>query len=183
MHDWDPILTFWLEEVGPKGWYQPPQGLDARITELFADLCTRARRRDLDQWAARPDGALALLILLDQFPRNVWRGTAEAFASDTHARRIAKSAISRGLDLRVAEPERQFFYLPLEHSESLADQDRAVCLMMLRLPETGAITTQYAIKHRDVIRRFGRFPSRNAALGRTDTAAERAYRAGGGYMA
>lgn len=182
MDDWQPILNFWLTEVGPEGWYKPPEGLDARIRDLFAAQCDAAREGRLDSWATHAGGTLALLILLDQFPRNVWRGTARAFGSDHVALRVAKAAIGRGLDLNVPEPQRQFFYLPLEHSESLADQERCVRLMLMRLPEGGADILPYAILHREVIRRFGRFPSRNAALGRPDTAAEVAYRAEGGYM-
>ncbi|MEM9139169.1 MAG: DUF924 family protein, partial [Pseudomonadota bacterium] len=110
------------------------------------------------------------------------RGSGEAFASDRHALRLAKLAIGRGHDMRVKEPERQFFYIPLMHSEMLADQERALRLILMNMPKTGAINVEHGIKHRDVIRRFGRFPSRNAALGRTDTEAELAYRAEGGYM-
>ncbi len=115
-------------------------------------------------------------------PRNAFRGTAEAFAGDRRARAVAKTAIDNGYDLAVPEPERQFFYLPLMHSESLADQERCVRLVLMRLPATGAENRHHAMQHREVIRRFGRFPSRNAALGRADTGDERAYRAGGGYM-
>ena len=126
--------------------------------------------------------ALALLILLDQFPRNMFRGTARAYRSDEKARSIAKQAIARGHDKVTPEPERQFFYLPLMHSEGLPDQERCVRLIKLGMPRTGIRNLQSAQRHRDVIRRFGRFPSRNRPLGRRDTEAEQLYRANGGYM-
>lgn len=176
------ILHFWIDDVGPGGWYASDEALDARISERFGGACETAAGGGHGGWMARPDGTLALLILLDQFPRNIYRGTAQAFATDGLARARAKQAIGRGLDLKIAEPERQFFYLPLMHSESLADQELCVAMLLTRLPETGADNLEHGVKHREVIRRFGRFPSRNAALGRRDTEAERAYRAGGGYM-
>jgi uncharacterized protein (DUF924 family) len=176
------ILRFWLEEVGPKGWYKPDTDLDARIRDRFGTLWQRAAAGGLGGWLARPRNALALLILLDQFPRNMFRGSAEAYRTDRRALAAADAAISRGHDRAVPEPGRQFFYLPLMHGESLAHQDRCVRLILLRLPETGAENLDHAQRHRAVIRRFGRFPSRNRALGRRDTEAELRYRAEGGYM-
>lgn len=178
----DNVLAFWLDKVGPEGWYAADEDVDRRISERFGALAAKAREGRLDRWAASPRGALALLILLDQFSRNIHRGAAQAFASDRHCLSVAKAAILRGHDRAVAEPERQFFYLPLMHSESLQDQQRCVRLVLLRLPEDGADNLDHAIRHREVIRRFGRFPSRNAALGRKDTQAEREYRAENGYM-
>ena len=176
------VLRFWLDEVGPKGWYQRSDEVDAQTAARFRALWERATEGALDDWMLTPRGALALLILLDQFPRNMFRGSAKAFSADDHACALAKLAIERGHDRAVPEPERQFFYLPLMHSEALADQERSVRLIKLRLPETGADNLDHAVKHRDVIRRFGRFPSRNRALGRHDTEAERRYRETGGYM-
>lgn len=176
------VLGFWLDEVGPKGWYAVAEAVDRRCAEDFGELMGEALAGRLSDWQGTPRGTLALLILLDQFPRNVHRGTAGAHAADGRARAVAKKALALGQDLRVPEPERQFFYLPLMHSESLADQERCVRLCLTRLPETGAENLKHAVEHREVIRRFGRFPSRNAALGRPDSDAERAYRAGGGYM-
>ncbi len=176
------VLGFWLDEVGPAGWYAVAEAVDRRCADEFGGAMADALAGRLQGWQASPRGALALLVLLDQFPRNVHRGTAAAYAADRHARALAMTAIGRGDDLRVAEPERQFFYLPLMHAESLADQERCVRLCLMRMPEKGAVNVEHAVKHRDVIRRFGRFPSRNAALGRADTEAERAYRAAGGYM-
>jgi uncharacterized protein (DUF924 family) len=177
------VLRFWLDEVGPTGWYAVDEAVDRRCAAEFGGLMADALSGRLAAWRASPEGALALLILLDQMPRNAFRGTAGAHAGDGRARAVAKAAIAIGHDMAVAEPERQFFYLPLMHSESLADQDRCLRLVLTRLPESGAENRHHGIMHREVIRRFGRFPSRNRALGRLDTEAERAYRAGGGYMA
>ena len=176
------ILRFWLDEVGPDGWYKPDTDLDARIRARFEPLWRRAAAGGLGGWQARARSALALAILLDQFPRNMFRGTAEGYATDRHALRVAHHALLRGFDLALAEPGRQFFYLPFMHAESLPAQDRCVRLVALRLPETGAENLDHARRHRAVIRRFGRFPSRNRALGRRDTEAELRYRAEGGYM-
>ena len=176
------VLEFWLEEVGRDGWYRSSDEMDARIRQEFLDLWQDAHAGRLDCWITSADGALALLILLDQFPRNMFRGAAEAYRSDPRALAIAKRSIARRHDRRTPEPQRQFFYLPLMHSERLADQERCVRMLMLGMPETGSMNMEHAQKHREVIRKFGRFPSRNAALGRSDTEAERAYRAEGGYM-
>lgn len=174
------VLGFWLDEVGPKGWYAVSEEIDRRCADEFGGLVEDALAGRLARWQATPRGALALLILLDQLPRNVHRGRAGAYGGDGRARAVAKAAIARGLDLQVSPPERQFFYLPLMHSESLADQDRCVRLFLTRQPDPDNL--HHAAAHREVIRRFGRFPSRNAALGRADTQAEIAYRAEGGYM-
>jgi uncharacterized protein (DUF924 family) len=176
------VLGFWLDEVGAQGWYAADEKLDRRCADEFAGLIAAAQAGRLIRWEATPRGSLALLILLDQMPRNAFRGTAGAFAGDRRARAVAKSALAHGHDLKVPEPARQFFYLPLMHSESLADQERCIRLVVTRLPETGAENRHHGIEHRAVIRRFGRFPSRNKALARADTEAERAYRAAGGYM-
>ncbi|MEO1494011.1 MAG: DUF924 family protein [Pseudomonadota bacterium] len=176
------ILTFWLDEVGPEGWYKQDDALDAEISRRFAGIWREGMRGHLSPWLSSADGALALVILLDQFPRNMFRGTGDAFASDPAARACAQTAIRLGRDRQIAEPGRQFFYLPFMHSEMLTDQERCVRLILMRMPEDGDKNLPHAIKHREVIRRFGRFPSRNAALGRSDTEAERSYRADGGYM-
>ena len=177
------VLGFWLDEVGPAGWYAVDPVIDRRCADEFGKLMADAAAGRLNAWQEGARGTLALLILLDQFPRNVHRGTAEAHRADGRARAVAQAAIGRGQDTQVAEPERQFLYLPLMHSESLPDQERCVRLLLMRMPRTGAENLKHAVLHREVIRRFGRFPSRNAALRRADTEAERAYRAQGGYMA
>ena len=177
------ILDFWLQEVGPAGWYKQDQDLDARIKAEFEELWLQAMSGGLWNWRAGARGSLSYLLLTDQFSRNMFRGTANAFASDHLARKAAKFAISRGQDTRIPEPERQFFYLPLMHSEALSDQELCICRILNAMPETGhSDNLSHAVKHRAVIRRFGRFPSRNRALGRTDTQPELAYRAEGGYM-
>lgn len=175
------ILDFWLDEIGPKGWWMPDAALDKRVRGAFLDIWDDAMAGRLSHWMANPRGTLALLIILDQFSRNMFRGTPDAFRADPMALRVTKTAITRGQDLTQPEPARMFFYLPLEHSEHLADQARAVRLMMSRLTDNQEFLS-HAIQHREVIRLFGRFPSRNKVLGRQDSEAELAYRAQGGYM-
>lgn len=178
----DDVVAFWLDEVGEAGWYAGGEALDARVREKFEELWTRATEGALGLWLTYPTGVLAYCILTDQFPRNMFRGTAQAFETDPIARAAAKMAVDRDWDLRISLPARQFFYLPLEHSEVLVDQDHAVRLIHMRMPGADE-TLLHARAHRDVIRRFGRFPFRNAALGRTDTPDEVAWLAEGGYGA
>ncbi|WP_095589847.1 DUF924 family protein [Actibacterium ureilyticum] len=175
------ITAFWIDEVGPKGWYATDPKLDARIRDRFDAPWQIARDGGFHEWLTLPDTALAYLILTDQFPRNMYRGSGQAFDTDKQARAFAKQAIDAGHDMRVAEPERQFFYLPLMHSECLMDQERCVRLMLTRMPETGADNLLHAKAHREVIRQFGRFPYRNAALDRSNSAAETDFIDNGGY--
>jgi uncharacterized protein (DUF924 family) len=156
--------------------------LDRGIAARFAGHMQARRRGELDAWAATAKGRLALLLLTDQFPRNVHRGRPAAFADDPAARELCVAGIEIGHDLELAPLERMFFYLPLEHSESLEDQDRCVALMraLERDAPRGqeqafAGFTRYALAHRDIVARFGRFPHRNRILGRSDTPEERAY--------
>ena len=181
MFDPNEVLGFWLDEVGPEGWYQPPDGLDDTIRARFEPMWQAAMEGRFGLWLTYPSGVLAYIVLTDQFPRNMFRGTARAFASDRVALSAAKQAIHRGWDLKIDAPARQFFYLPLMHSENLCDQDRCVRLMKERMPEGGGDNLLHARVHREVIRRFGRFPYRNAALGRSDTASEREFLEGPGY--
>ena len=180
----DPIevLDYWLGAVGPEGWYAGGADLDGEITALFAPIWAAAHEGALDHWAEGCVGTLAYLIVCDQFPRNMYRGSAMAFATDARARAAAKRAIAMGWDLEAPEPERQFFYMPLEHSEDMADQDLAVAYMTERLSSQPDMVL-HARSHREIIARFGRFPFRNAALGRASTAEETAFLANGGYMA
>ncbi len=173
------IIDFWLDEVGPAGWYTPPEGLDDLIRSRFETDWNDAMHGDVKGWTCSPGKALALLILLDQFPRNMFRGTAKAYSSDAKALALAKLAISAGHDLATPEPARQFFYMPLEHSESLTDQDRCVRLMSMNIESTELL--RHAKAHRDIIRKFGRFPYRNVHLGRASTEAEQEYVKAGGY--
>ena len=175
------ILRFWLDEVGPKGWYGGGPALDDTIRDRYLPLWEQARGGGCDIWRAAARPCLALVILLDQFPRNMFRGEGRSFASDAKARGVAKGAISRGQDMQVAPFGRNFFYLPLTHSESFADQERSVARLLMA--GESAENLLHARAHRAVIRRFGRFPYRNAALGRASTPAEAAFLAAGGYAA
>ncbi|SIO08239.1 Uncharacterized conserved protein, DUF924 family [Rhodovulum sp. ES.010] len=177
------IIDYWLNEVGPAGWYKSDPEVDAEILGRFKTDWEAAHAGDLHDWSTNPRGALAFLILTDQFPRNMFRGDWRAFATDALARAAAKHAIEMTFDMRHPEPERQFFYLPLMHSECLMDQDRCVRLMLTRMPETGADNLLHAKAHRELIRRFGRFPFRNAALHRGSSPEEIAFMEQGGYGA
>lgn len=175
----DDVLRFWLEDCGPEDWYRGGDALDDEIRARFLPAWEVARGGGFTCWRRDARGALALAILVDQFPRNMFRGEALAFATDMLARATAKQAVARGFDLQIDGAARQFFYLPIEHSESLPDQERAVRLIAMRMdaPET----LLHAQAHRDIIRRFGRFPFRNDALGRTSSPEERAFLKDGGY--
>lgn len=175
------ILTYWLDELGPAGWYRGDEALDQEIRDHFQSTWADTVAGKNNAWLANPNGVLAYLILMDQFPRNMFRGQALSFSTDGKAIAAAKSAISKCWDMQINEPQRQFFYLPLMHSENLCDQDRCVRLMLTRMPETGGSNLLHAKAHRQVIRQFGRFPYRNDALMRTTTETETAYIDDGGY--
>jgi uncharacterized protein (DUF924 family) len=165
------IVRFWTEEVGEARWFARDTALDSEIMRRFGDSYARARDGKLEDWEESGEGALALLLLLDQFPRNMFRGRAEAFATDAKARVVADRAIARGFDLLAPLPLRAFFYLPFMHSEHGPDQTRCVVLVTERLG-TDNKQYPYALSHRDVIAEFGRFPGRNVALGRQSTPEE-----------
>lgn len=166
------ILAFWFAEAGSESWFDTAPEFDALIRLRFGATSEAALTGDLDHWAATPDGALALCLVLDQFPRNIWRGTPRAFAADPKACAVAAAAIAAGHDRAVPPERRPFFYLPFEHSEDLADQERCMALMAtLADPEL----QDYARRHRDIVARFGRFPHRNGILGRASTAEELAF--------
>jgi uncharacterized protein (DUF924 family) len=175
------VLKFWLDELQPGDWYKQDEGLDQMIRDRFLDTWQGATEGKFSLWLTYPSGVLAYCILTDQLPRNMFRDTGKAFASDRLGVSAAKSAISKGWDMKIDEPARQFFYLPLMHSENACDQDRCVRLVCERMPMGRESTLMHARAHREVIRQFGRFPYRNAALGRTSTAQEQAYLAAGGY--
>ncbi|MCW1954305.1 DUF924 family protein [uncultured Lentibacter sp.] len=177
------VLAFWIDEVGPTGWYNSTEALDETIRSRFLGAWEQGAAGGLSDWLQNAEGALAYVILLDQFPRNMFRGAGQAFATDKKALCAAKCAITKGWDLKTGEPARQFFYLPLMHSECLSDQDRCIRLMKERMPETGENNLLHARAHREVIRTFGRFPYRNAALGRPNTGSEASYIQSGGYGA
>jgi uncharacterized protein (DUF924 family) len=171
------IIAFWIE-AGRKRWFAKDEAFDALIRDRFEPLHHAAARGELDGWAQTADGALALLLLLDQFPRNLYRGSAHAFATDPLARKIAREAARRGFDAAVTPELRQFFYLPFEHSEIVTDQDHAVALCAA---SGDADLLKWARIHQDIIRRFGRFPHRNASLARETTAEEQAFLSSGGF--
>ncbi len=164
------VVDFWIS-AGARRWFTKDAAFDAEIRARFEALHFAAARRELDDWTQDAQGALALLLLLDQFPRNLFRNSAHAFATDPLARHIADAAIEAGLDRQIDPALRIFFYLPFEHSESLADQDRCVALCI----DSNADYRRFAMLHRDIIQRFGRFPHRNAELGRETTAQEEAF--------
>ena len=175
------LLTFW-HDAGYDRWFGRDDAFDARCRSDFLDAHFAAARRELDHWMDTAEGALALTILLDQIPRNVFRNTGHAFATDSLARHYAGRAIDRGDDLAVQPLLRPFFYMPFEHSEAMADQERSVALASTLEGESGRAYLDYARRHRDVIARFGRFPHRNTVLGRESTREEQAYLdAGGGF--
>ncbi|WP_342075955.1 DUF924 family protein [Yoonia sp. SS1-5] len=175
------VLAFWLDECTPADWYKSDPDFDAHIRDRFLTTWEEATQGSLGLWLTFPSGTLAYIILTDQFPRNMFRDDAKAFATDPCALAAAKMAIDRNWDMKIDEPARQFFYLPLMHSENLSDQDRAVRLIHTRMPQDGDSNQQHACAHRAVIRDFGRFPYRNAALGRKTTTQEQAFLDAGGY--
>ena len=175
------VLGFWLDEVGPDGWYKVSDDLDAEIRNRFQPAWERAREGTYGLWLTYPSGVLAYIILMDQFPRNMFRDDGRAFSTDKHALAAAKVAIHRKWDLRIDEPARQFFYLPLMHSENLCDQERCIRMMLERMSSDDESNLLHARAHREVIRQFGRFPYRNDALARPSTAPEQAYMQSGGY--
>lgn len=175
-HDAGRVVAFW-REAGPQRWFRKSEEFDRDMRERFLPLHELAASGSLDDWAATAEGALALLILLDQFPRNAFRGTARMYATDEHARRMADRAIEAGLDAQIDIPLRAFFYLPYSHSESLADQRRAVALQQA----LGGDWLWHARDHAAIIERFGRFPHRNPILGRETTEEERKFLEDGGF--
>jgi uncharacterized protein (DUF924 family) len=171
------IVAFW-REAGPKRWFEKDASFDDQIRRRFLPTHEAAAAGKLADWEDTAEGALALLILLDQFPRNMFRDQARAFATDPLARAIAASALVRGFDSQAPGGMRKFFLLPFEHSEDLADQERCVALNRAAGDADGL---KWAEIHADIIRRFGRFPHRNATLGRITTPEEQAFLDGGGF--
>lgn len=176
------ILAHW-QALGPAGWYAGTPEIDAAIRAAFAPAWAAARDGGHTGWLATAEGALAYLLLTDQFPRNMFRDDPRAFATDALALAAAGQALARGHDLATPEPLRQFFYLPLMHAEDPAAQGRCCRLFAERMPLTGADNLRHARAHAWVIARFGRFPYRNAALGRAEAAGEAGFLAAGGYRA
>jgi uncharacterized protein (DUF924 family) len=171
------IVSFW-RDAGPQRWFVRDEQLDLTIRAKFLASHEAAARGELSTFEESAEGALALVILLDQFPRNMFRDNARTFATDPRARAVAERALARGFDRATDELMRQFFYLPFMHSEVWADQDRS-----LRLYEAlgDAEKMKYAMEHRDIIAKFGRFPHRNRAMGRDTTPAEQDFLDNGGF--
>ncbi|MBR0969197.1 MULTISPECIES: DUF924 family protein [Bradyrhizobium] len=171
------ILAFW-REAGRDAWYKRNDAFDAEVRRRFLALWQTAAAGELASWEATDDGALALVIVLDQFPRNMFRGTTQAFASDALARDVARRAIERGADQRIDPVLLEFLYMPFMHSEHLPDQMHCVALFQ---STENAENLKYAREHADIIRRFGRFPHRNRLLGRPTTEEEQAFLDNGGF--
>lgn len=195
MFDWKEVLDFWFGELDESGlpepvyqrrWFAADRRFDQEIRRRFLSLALFASEEGLDHWRAEPGGALAEILLLDQFPRNIYRGGALAFEQDVLARKRCREAMQRGQDVSLPLIQRAFVYMPLQHSERREDQDLSVeCYEQLvasaegKLKELLAGFLKSAREHRDIIHRFGRFPHRNRALGRTSTPGEEAFLASG----
>jgi uncharacterized protein (DUF924 family) len=172
----DAVVRFW-REAGEAAWFRKDEAFDAAFRAQFLAAHQAAAAGTLDGWAATAEGALALILLLDQFPRNCFRGQARMFATDAKAVAVAEAAIAAGHDLAVEEALRVFVYLPFEHAEDLAMQERCVALCAPLREDY----LRFAVLHRDIIARFGRFPHRNAVLERESTPDELAFLAEGGF--
>ncbi|MFB9979531.1 DUF924 family protein [Mesorhizobium kowhaii] len=170
------VTKFW-RDAGEDAWFEKNEAFDADFRNRFLDLHYAAARRECDDWSAHAEGSLALMILLDQFPRNCFRATGHMYATDPLARYFAAKAIAAGHDLALDEDVRVFLYLPYEHSELLADQHISVELTRARAEPY----LKYAVEHRDIIENFGRFPHRNRMLGRETTPHEQGFLDGGGF--
>jgi uncharacterized protein (DUF924 family) len=171
------IITFW-REAGEERWWKKGDAFDAAIRARFLGLWESAQSGGLQDWRASDDGLLALTIVLDQFPRNMFRGEARTYATDALAREVASQAIAAGADRRVDQTLRQFLYMPFMHSEALADQER--CMALFDAVGEGE-NAKFAEGHADIVRRFGRFPHRNKMLGRTTTDDEQKFLDEGGF--
>ena len=175
------LIEFWRNEIGPKGWYAGSSDIDDAITARYRSLWDEAADGGLGHWLTDAEGAYAYLLLTDQFPRNMFRNDARSFLLDPNARAAAKLAMDQGWDMQIDEPERQFFYLPLMHSETPVDPDRCMACFKDRMPKMGADNLRHAAAHRWIIKRYGRFPYRNEALGRETTSEEAEFMRRGGY--
>jgi uncharacterized protein (DUF924 family) len=171
------VLAFW-RAAGRERWYERDDTFDADVRSRFLELWRKAAAGELSSWETTDEGALALVIILDQFPRNMFRGDIRTYSSDALAREVASRAIAGGADIRVEPALLEFLYMPFMHSEHLADQLR--CVQLFRNTDH-ADNLKYAEDHADIIRRFGRFPHRNPILGRSTTPEEQAFLDGGGF--
>jgi uncharacterized protein (DUF924 family) len=176
------VLEFWFSEQSRPLWFEQNAAFDEEIRARFGATVAAAGAGDLDYWVRAVDSSLALVLLLDQFPRNIHRGTLRAFSSDARARTIAGTAIDRGFDRRAPLDRRFFFYLPFEHAEDPKDQARSVTLFRRWAEEHRGVAREraleqmkYVLRHQEIVARFGRFPHRNAVLGRESTPEEMAF--------
>lgn len=176
------VLEFWFSELTPEQWFRGGDTVDHLVQQRFESLIEEVRDGQHDGWADSPEGRLALILVLDQFPRNIYRGTSRAFAYDAKALELALRGIEEGDDLKLGHDHRAFFYLPLEHSETLEIQDQSVeryASLVLSVPPEQRDSVrhylEYAWKHYVIIKRFGRYPHRNAILERPSTAEESAF--------
>lgn len=165
------LLDFWFNQVGEKGWWSHDEGLDQLCTDRWSDLWAEKRVLPADAFLDRADEALAAILLFDQLPRNMFRDTPDAFATDPLARDVARGAIAQGYDIQIGGAGRSFFYMPLQHSEALEDQQFSLTLFE-GLGDPRAL--DFARKHHAIVERFGRFPHRNAVLGRDTRPEEQA---------
>ncbi|USD64949.1 DUF924 family protein [Vibrio sp. SCSIO 43136] len=163
------VLTFWFDELTPKQWFVGDETLDTQISERFGELHSKAAQCELFEWRQSPFGRLAEIIVLDQFSRNIYRGKPQAFASDPLALGLAQEAVRYGEDKILSPQQRNFLYMPFMHSESLKVHEQAVGLFQTNGNES---TLEYEFKHKEIIERFGRYPHRNAILGRTSSQEE-----------
>jgi uncharacterized protein (DUF924 family) len=170
------VTKFW-RDAGKDAWFEKNDVFDAEFRNRFLDLHYAAARRECDDWSEHAEGSLALMILLDQFPRNCFRGTGHMYATDPLARHFAEKATAAGQDLALDEDLRAFLYLPYEHSEHLADQLKSMDLFTAKAQSY----LKYAVEHLEIIQRFGRFPHRNRMLGRETTPEEQVFLDGGGF--
>ncbi|MCY3880333.1 MAG: DUF924 domain-containing protein [Rhodobacteraceae bacterium] len=176
------VLEFWFKELSPQDHFMGGDRVDGMIKDRFADLWQCAAGGGCSEWEGEAASILALILVLDQFPRNMFRGSGQSFHSDALAREVASRAIENGLDMQISEPDRLFFYMPFMHSERLGDQDRCVTLIAERMKETGKQNLLHAKAHRGIIELFGRFPYRNEALGRENSPEESDWMQNVGYM-
>ena len=173
------IVDFW-RQAGPARWYAKDEAFDQEVRARFLEAHESSARGELWDWESEATGALALILLLDQFPRNLFRGSAHSFATDSAALEVAQRAIAAGRDRQIHDVMRQFFYLPFMHAENLAAQERCIALFE-PLGEDYSENLKFARLHRDIIASFGRYPHRNGVLGRKTTLQEQAFLDAGGF--
>ena len=173
------VLHFWFEETKPYQWFRRSDAFDDAIKTRFGAMHDAAKAGRLDVWRAHPVYSLSLILILDQFSRNLYRDTPQAFAQDGQALDIARQALARRFDQLVNDQRRAFFYMPFMHAENLDVQEECVALFKAQLPTT--MNVPFAIEHRDIVKRFGRFPHRNKVFGRSSTAEEIAFLKAGGF--